>query len=99
PAFQIQTMDAGEAIVLRPHLAVDVRGLRAHHVHLRRVDVLLRRQLPLRELLRLAIELQDRRLVHVAEPEIAVLVAAQAEEAGGESGLRYSAVERSTCTR
>src|SRR5207244_5894557 len=88
-AREVQAMHAGEAVVLRPYLAVDVRGLRAHHVHLRRVDVLLRRQLPGGELARLAIELEDRGLVHVAQPKVAVAVAAQAEEPRWESRFIY----------
>ena len=41
---EVEPMDAGKAVVLRPDLAVDVRALRAHHVDLRGVDVLLGRQ-------------------------------------------------------
>src|SRR5207237_3819169 len=91
-ARDIEPMHAGEAVVLRPYLAVDVRRLRTHHVHLRRVDVLLRRQLPDAELLRLAVELEDLRLVHVAEPQVARAISAQAEDAGGKTalGLRNS---------
>ena len=39
------------------------------------------------ELLGLAVELDERGLVHVAEPQIAVLVGAQRQEAGREAGL------------
>ncbi len=84
---EIEPMDAGEAVVLRPDLAVDVRALRAHHVDLGGVDVLLLRQRPVRELLGLAVELDERGLVHVAEPQIAVLVGAQRQESGREAGL------------
>src|SRR5436309_8730360 len=37
--------------------------------------------------MRLAVELDDLRLVHVAEPQVAVAIAAQAEQTGGEAGL------------
>ena len=57
---EVEPMDAGKAVVLRPDLAVDVRALRAHHVDLRGVDVLLRaataRYL---NFSRLAVELDD----------------------------------------
>ena len=43
--------------------------------------------MPELEFLGLAIELDDRRLIHVAEPQIAVAVGAQAERAGGEIRL------------
>ena len=42
----IETVHAGKAVVLRPDLAVDMRTLRAHHVDLRGIDVLLGRQRP-----------------------------------------------------
>jgi hypothetical protein len=60
-------------------------GLRADHVQLRRVDVLLRRQLPEGELLGLAVELDDLRLVHVAEPQVAVAVGRASQQARRES--------------
>ena len=84
---ELEPVHAGKAVVLRPHLAVDVRRLRAHHVDLRRVDVDLGRQRPELERLALAIELHDRRLIHVAEPQVAVAVRAQAERAGREARL------------
>ena len=81
----IEPVHAGEAVVLRPHLAVHVRSLRAHHVDLRGVDVLLGRQLPGGEFRRLAVELEDRRLVHVAEPQVPRAISAQTEEPRRES--------------
>ena len=86
-AGEIEPMDAGEAVVLRPDLAVDVRALRAHHVDLGGVDVLLLGELPVLEFLGLAVELDERGLVHVAEPQIAVLVGAQRQESGREARL------------
>jgi hypothetical protein len=80
-------MDPGKAVVLRPDLAVHMRALRAHHVHLGGVDVLLGRQREVLERLALAIELHHRGLIHIAQPQIAGLVGAQPEEAGRESGL------------
>ena len=53
----------------------------AHHVDLRHVLVHVGRQAEGRDLLGLGIELADRALVHHAEPEVAVLVGAQAEAA------------------
>src|SRR5450759_3781175 len=73
----IETMNAGKAVVLCPHLAVDMGALRAHHIDLRGVDVLLALQRPEPERLGLAVEFHDRGLIHVAKPQIAVAIAAQ----------------------
>src|SRR5262249_43158541 len=84
---QIEAMHAGEAVVLRPDLAVNAGIQWARHVDLRVVLVDLERQVPRLELLGLAIELRDRALVHHAEPEVAVPVEAHGEGAGREARL------------
>ena len=81
PVERSRRWTAAKPLFCDQHLAVDVRAFRPHHVHLRGVDVVLRRHRPGGELLGLRIELHDRGLIHVAEPPIAVPVGAQPERA------------------
>src|SRR6266566_6154847 len=81
-AGDVEAVHTGKAVILGPDLAVDVRSLRAHHIDLRGVDIALGRQRPELELLASRIELDDRGLVHVAEPQIARAIGAQAKAAG-----------------
>src|SRR6267154_6200428 len=85
----IEPVNAGKAVVLHPDLAVDVRALRAHHIDLRSVDVFIALQRPELEGLTLAIELHDCRLVHIAEPQTAVAIAAQTKQTGREARLVF----------
>src|SRR5260370_5358786 len=83
----VEPVSAGKAIVLRPHLAVDTGALRAGHVDLGGVDVALALQRPEFKGFGLAVEFYDRGLVHVADPQIALAIAAQAKLAGWEARL------------
>src|SRR5262249_11347348 len=57
------------------------------HVELRLIHIGFRRQVPNFHRLRLGIELHERALVHVPEPELAALVGTYGERAGREAGL------------
>src|SRR6185437_11112585 len=85
----VEPVDAGKAIVLRPDLAVDAGALRNDHVDLRRVDIFLALERPELERFSLWIELCNRGLIHVAEPQITLGIAAQAEQTGRETGLMF----------
>src|SRR5438309_9462037 len=85
-AGDVEAVHTGKAVILGPDLAVDIRSLRAHHIDLRGVDIALGRQRPELELLTLRVEFDDRRLVHVAEPQIARALRAEAKTGGMEVG-------------
>src|SRR6202035_1199742 len=70
-------------------LAVDTGALRADHVDLGGVDIAFALQRPELEGLGLAVEFDDRGLIHIAEPQITVAIAAQAERAGREARLVF----------
>src|SRR4030095_15111651 len=79
--LEVHAMHAGEAVVLRPHLAVDGDVERARHVDLRVGPVPLGRYRPHLQLLGPGIELADGGLVHHADPQVLVAVHAYRQRA------------------
>src|SRR5260370_14865946 len=70
----VEPMNPGNAVVLRPDLAIDVGALRTDHVDLRGVDILVALQRPEPEGLGAAVEPSARGLIHIAEPQLAAAI-------------------------